>query len=98
MKVLISSLDSSSSDCEVEISELNFEREKGNFWMRCVMGNDWLQRINSSATLGFSPRVVRFTDSVVFVVYETGGQAHEFESWLQHAQEQVREGYSTMRG
>ena len=55
MKILISSLDSDTSDQEIEVAELNFDRLNGNFWMRCVMGDDWLQRVNSCAVLAFKP-------------------------------------------
>ncbi|MCF8037903.1 MAG: hypothetical protein K9K79_01170 [Desulfohalobiaceae bacterium] len=98
MKVLISSLGNNDSNREVVVGELNFEPEKNNFWMRCVMGDDWFQRVNSCAILDFSPRVVRLSEHAIFIVYETAGQVDEFEAWLQYAEEQVREGYRTMRG
>ena len=66
--------------------------------MRCVMGDDWLQRVNSCAVLAFKPRLVRFSGDAVFVVWDTERQAIEFAEWLAYAREAVREGYRTMRG
>lgn len=98
MRVLISSLSTEAIERDIEVGELNFEQENGNFWMRCVIGDDWLQRVNSSARLEFVPKLVRHSSKVTFVVYETEGQAQKFEDWLRYAQEQVRESYRTMRG
>ena len=98
MRVLISSLSAVAREREVEVGELNFEQDKGNFWMQCVMGDDWLQRVNSSARLEFPPKFVRNSANVAFVVFETEFQAQQFEDWLIYAQEQVRKGFRTMRG
>ena len=98
MRILISSLDGSSTDLEAEVGELRYESDNGNFWMPCVMGDDWLQRVNSCARLETSPRIVRSSDSTMFVVYDTGCEATEFYEWLGYATEQVQDGYRTMRG
>lgn len=98
MKVLISTLDDKNYDEEVEVSHLNYEREGDNFWMPCVMGDDWLQRINSSHALDAKPSVVRIEERIGFVVFASKNEAESFRSWLVDAEEQVREGYQTMRG
>lgn len=98
MRVLISSLSAVAKEREVEVGELNFEQDKGNFWIQCVMGDDWLQRVNSSARLEFPPKLVRYSANVAFVVFETECEAQQFEDWLFYAQEQVRKGFRTMRG
>ena len=98
MKILISTLDDQSSEREVEVGELNYEREEGNFWMRCVMGDDWFQRVNSCASLDFTPKAVRFSSDISFVVFDNGSQVEQFENWLKDAESKVREGFRTMRG
>ena len=65
MKVLISSLEDQTRDSEVEVSDLNYDHDEGRFWMCCVVGDDWLQRVTSS--LPFKPRLVRIVDSIIFV-------------------------------
>jgi hypothetical protein len=96
MKVLISSLEDQKHEGEVEVSELNYEREKGCFWMRCVMGDDWFQRVNSS--LPSKPRLVRIVDRIIFVVFNLQSEAEQFSVWLAEAQAVVEYGYTTMRG
>lgn len=98
MKVLISSLDNAVLDLVIEVTGLSFDHPTGNFWMRYVMGDDWLQRVESSSALASTPRLVRFFEDAVFVVWENQHQALEFVKWLTYAQETVREGFRTMRG
>jgi hypothetical protein len=98
MKILISALDDGAADRDVEVAGLNYDPANSNFWMHCIMGDDWFQRVNSCASLSFSPKLVRISDGVMFVVYETRGQVDEFVEWTIRAQRQVEHGYRTMRG
>lgn len=95
MKALISSLEDQTRESEVEVSELNYDREKGCFWMRCVMGDDWFQRVTSS--LPSKPRHVRIVDKIIFVVFNLQSDAEQFSDWLAEAQAAVEYGYRTMR-
>ncbi len=96
MKVLISSLEDQAHESEVEVDELTYDREKGCFWMRCVMGDDWFQRVTSS--LPFKPRLVRIIDRIIFVVFNLQSEAEQFSVWLAEAQSAVEYGYRTMCG
>ena len=96
MKVLISSIEDKTYATETEVHELNYDREKEHFWMRCVMGDDWFQRVTSS--FDFSPQAVRFADRIAFVVFKLTDDCEKFRAWLVQAEDQVREGYRTMRG
>ncbi|MGZ3578228.1 MAG: hypothetical protein ACXU98_04335 [Syntrophales bacterium] len=98
MKVAISSLDDKNNEDEIDVSELNYDYENNNFWMHRIWGDDWFQRVNSSLSIKFVPRVVRFSNNVAFVVFDSTSESDQFKSWLKHAEEQVREGYRTMRG
>lgn len=66
--------------------------------MRCVMDDDWLQRVNSCARLEFILKIVRPFGDTLFVVFESDDQARQFHARVQSAEEQVQEGYRTMRG
>lgn len=97
MKVLISALDSSAEDLETAVPErLHFDQESNQFWLRCVMGDDWFQRVTSR--LKFRPRLVRYSEDTIFIVFEAGSEAREFFDWLHDAQQAVEEGFRTMRG
>lgn len=96
MKILISSIEDQAYATEMEVGELNYEREKEHFWMRCVRGDDWFQRVTSS--FDFSPQAVRFADRVAFVVFDLTSECEKFYAWLVKAEDQIREGYRTMRG
>jgi len=96
MKILISSLEAPIDESEFEIDELNYDREKGCFWMRCVMGDDWFQRVTSS--LPYKPLLVRFVDRLIFVVFSLQSEAEQFLVWLSEAKAAVDYGYRTMRG
>lgn len=96
MKVLISSLEELSFEKEILVGELNYDTEKLYFWMRLVMGDDWLQKVTS--TFNFIPPIIRFSDQVCFIVCNTNKQCETFVEWLVSAEDKVREGYRTMRG
>jgi len=96
MKILVSSLEDQAHESEVEVSELNYDRENNLFYMRCVMGDDWFQRVTSS--LPFAPLVVRFVDRIAFVVFSLHSDANQFTAWLREAEAAVQNGYRTMRG
>lgn len=96
MKVLISSMEAPALEIEANVSDLNYDQEKGYFWMRCVMGDDWLQRVTSS--LSCPPRIVRTTDKVMFVLFDHECDSGRFAVWLDEAQAAVDYGYRTMRG
>ena len=96
MKVLIFSLEERTYRNEIEMGELNYDYEQNHFWMRCVMGADWFQRVTSS--LEFTPKVVRFSSQIAFVVFNLTSESEKFRLWLVYAEEKVKEGYRTMRG
>ncbi len=89
-------LEDEGSEMDVEVRELNYDRESGRFWMRCIMGDYWFQRVTSS--FPFGPRIVRFVDSAVFVAFDLISQADQFTSWLSEAGVAVDEGFRTVRG
>jgi hypothetical protein len=97
MKVLISALELTAEDLEVTVSEqLHFDQESKQFWLRCVAGDDWFQRVTSN--LPFKPRLVRYSEDAVFVVFDARSEAIALCAWLHEAQEAVRHGFATMRG
>ena len=71
MKVLISSLDNIEYSESIEMTDLS--HHQGKFSMRCVMGDDWLQRLNSP--FDFLPSLVRSEGNLMFVVFELENQA-----------------------
>lgn len=96
MKILISSLEDPTDESEVEVFELNYDLEKGSFWMRCVMGDDFFQRVTSS--LPYKPLLVRVVDRLIFVVFNLQSEVEQFSVWLSEADAAVDYGYKTMRG
>lgn len=96
VKILISSIEDQAYATEIEVGELHYDREKEHFSMQCVMGDDWFQRVTSP--FDFSPQAVRFADRVTFVVFSLTNECDKFYAWLVKAEDQVREGYRTMRG
>lgn len=96
MKILISSIEDQTYAAEMEVGELHYDRKKEQFWMRCVMGDDWFQQVTSS--FDFTPQAVRFADRVAFVVFNLTNECEMFYAWLALAEDQVRAGYRTMRG
>ena len=96
MKVLISSIEDQTRESEAVVDELNYEADKGHFWMRCVMGDDWFQRVTSF--LPHRPRIVRTADKLMFVVFDLQSESEGFSAWLAKAQADVEYGYRTMRG
>lgn len=98
MRVLISALDDENYDVKLEVSQLNYTPADNNFWMPLLMGDDWLQRVNSSHILKIRPCIVRIEDKIGFIVFSNRSDADQFHAWLIAAEEQVREGFRTMRG
>ena len=96
MKILISALDTPAHELDCSVDALYYDIDEGTFWMRCVSGDDWRQRITSN--LPFRPQLARFTDRVAFVVVANVEEATQFMSWLAAAEETVQHGYRTMRG
>ena len=96
MKVLLSSIEDQTSESVAVVSEINYDREKGHFWMRCVMGDDWFQRVTSPPE--HKPRIVRAADNLMFVVFDLQSESERFSIWLAEAQAAVEYGYRTMRG
>lgn len=96
MKILISSLEEKNFGYETDVSDLNYDREKNLFWMRLVIGDDWFQRVTSS--FEFSPRVVRYSNDMCFIVCDKNDECQTLSDWLIDAEKQVDEGYRTMRG
>jgi hypothetical protein len=97
LNVVISSVAQPKRSVLIESNELKFDRENASFWMRLAMGDDWLQRVNSS--LGFAPISFELLrDAEARVLFETEAQAHEFEAWLILANEQVGHGFRTICG
>lgn len=95
MTLIIVSLDEN-TEVERGLGDLDYDRDSGQFWMRCVMGDDWFQRVTSS--LKFRPRYVRFVKDAAFVVFDQREQSEAFCSWLDEALAAVAHGYNTMRG
>ncbi|MEZ5593549.1 MAG: hypothetical protein R3F53_23725 [Gammaproteobacteria bacterium] len=98
LKVLVSAFEDQSSDRSFEVADLSYDRDDNNFSMRCVMGDDWLQRVNSKYECELKPQIVRFSDNVVFIVFSSNIELDVFEKWLRSALNKVEEGYRTMRG
>lgn len=96
MKILISSIEDQVYKTEVEVSELNYDPSTKQFWMRCVMGDDWFQRVTSA--FDFGPKVVRFSNEICFLAFDLTSECEKFSFWVAQAEEKVREGYRTMRG
>ncbi len=96
MKVLISSIEDQTRESEAVVSELNYDPDKGQFWMRCVMGDDWFQRVTSF--LPHRPRIVRTADKFMFVVFDLQSESERFSDWLAKAEAAVDDGYRTMQG
>jgi hypothetical protein len=95
MTLIIVSLDEN-TEVELSLGDLNYDADSGQFWMRCVMGDDWFQRVTSR--LEFRPRYVRFVNGVAIVVFDQRVQSDAFCSWLDEALAAVEYGYRTMRG
>ena len=84
MKVLIFSTEDCYYKSEAEVSELNYESDNNFFWMRCVMGDDWFQQVRSS--LDFAPNIIRFSNQIIFVLFNLNSEAEQFKSWLVSAE------------
>lgn len=46
MTLIIVSLDEN-TEIERGLGELKYDADSGQFWMRCVMGDDWFQPVTS---------------------------------------------------
>lgn len=96
MKILILALDTPTHELDCSVDTLYYDKDGGTFWMRCVSGDDWRQRITSK--LPFRPQLARFTDRVAFGVVANDEEATQFMSWLAATEETVQHGYRTKRG
>lgn len=96
MKILISSLEDEKLKMETNVKELNYKPADNSFWMRLVMGDDWLQRVSSS--FEFSPKIVRYSENICFIACEKNDECKILFDWLVEAEKQVDKGFKTMRG
>ncbi len=96
MKVLVACVEDKMFEYRGECGELNHSPSWPYFWMRCVMGDDWFQRVNCEVQT--PPIEVKQIDSLQFVLYQSRQDAEAFSAWLPKAIADVKEGYRTMRG
>jgi len=96
MKLLVACLDDRAFEYQGHADELNQSPTWPYFWMRGVMGDDWLQRVSFQGQT--PPCDVRRLDDCMFVLYQSRLDAEAFSSWIPEAVAAVEHGYRTMRG
>jgi hypothetical protein len=96
MKVLVACLEDKQYEYQGPAGHLHQSTTWPHFWMPCVIGDDWLQRVNCQVRA--APVDVRQLDGCMFVLYETRKDAVSFATWIPEALAAVEHGYRTMRG
>lgn len=96
MKLLVACLEDKEFEYRDEDGELRYSPEWPYFWKRCVMGDDWLQRVSFQGKT--PPLDVRTIDNCMFVLCQSRQDAEALIGWFPEADAAVRHGYNTMRG
>lgn len=96
MKVLVACLEDKAFEYQGPAGQLNQSSTWPHFWMPCVMGDDYLQRVN--CLVEATPVDVRLLDGCMFVLYQERKDAEAFAAWIPDALASVDHGYKTMRG
>jgi hypothetical protein len=96
MKILVACVEDKTFEYRGEAGEINYSPTWPHFWMRRVMGDDWLQQV--SCDVRTPPVDVRHIDSLMFVLYASRQDAEALCAWIPQALSEVQEGYRTMRG
>ena len=96
MKVLVACLEDKAFEYQGHAGQLHHSPVWPHFWMPCVRGDDWLQRVNCQVRP--PPVDVRLLDACMFVLYESRQDAEAFAAWVPEALAAVEHGYRTMRG
>lgn len=95
MKLLVACLEDKEFEFRAD-GVPSYSEEWPYFWMRCVMGDDWLQRVSFQGKA--PPLAVRTLDDCMFVLFQERQDAEAFAAWLPGAHAAVENGYRTMRG
>lgn len=96
MKVLVACLDDRAFEYQGHAGDLNHSPTWPYFWMPCVRGDDWFQRVSFQ---GEAPPIdVRRLEDCIFVIYQSREDAEAFSFWIPVALTEVDAGYRTMRG
>jgi len=96
MKLLVACLEDKAFEYQGPTGQLNSSPTWPYFWMPCVMGDDYLQRVN--CMVKEAPLVVRVLDGNMFILYQSRVDAEAFAAWIPEALTAVDYGYRTMRG
>jgi hypothetical protein len=64
----VACLEDKSFEFQGVVGGLKYSPEWPYFWMRCVMGDDWLQRVSFQGST--PPPDVRTLDDCMFVLYQ----------------------------
>ena len=95
MKLLVACLEEKAFEFRGEAGELRCSPEWPYFWMCCVMGDDYLQRVSFQGQT--PPFDVRCLDDCIFVIYQFRKDAEALSAWIPEALAEVENGYRTMR-
>lgn len=96
MRVIVATANDGSYDFRIDVRELDYRADSGNFSMTRPIGDDWLQRINHVPEP--NPILVRVQDQTMFVIFGSLRSAKNFADWISNAEAEVTKGYRTMRG
>jgi hypothetical protein len=96
MKVLVACLEDKAFEFQAHAGDLHHSAAWPHFWMPCVRGDDWFQRVSLLSRA--APVDVRQLDGVMFVLYQSRQDAEAFATWVPEALAEVERGYRTMRG
>ena len=96
MKVLVVCLEDKTFEFQGQAGDLRHSDVWPHFWMPCVMGDDWFQRVN--CPLQSPPLYVRPLDAYLLVLFQSRQDAEDLSAWIPAALAAVDQGYRTMRG
>jgi hypothetical protein len=96
MRVSVACLEDESFEFKGEAGQLNQSPTWPYFWMPCVMGDDYFQRVNCDVKA--APVDVRLAEGNMFVVYQSRQDGEALAAWIPQALAAVEHGYRTMRG
>lgn len=96
MKLLVACFEDKTFEFQGAAGDLRHSSEWPHFWMPCVMGDDWFQRVNFRSET--PPLDVRSMDGCMFVLYQCRQDAEALSAWIPEALASVEHGYRTMRG
>jgi hypothetical protein len=95
MKISVVCLEDKSFEYQGAAGQLNQSPTWPYFWMPCVIGDDYHQRVNCQVKA--APVDVQLLEGRMFITYQSRQDAEAFAAWIPEALAAVEQGYRTMR-